>query len=270
MANQKPTQETRAFGEEAARQRKIAQLSRAELAGLLSVTSSYVGIVETGATRCRYDFAQRIDLALGTGTTLADAWDELLRGKNFPRYFVDFTKAEATAVMLRTFQTRLIYGLLQTEGYMRALLKDDDAVESRMKRQQSILARDKPPKLYVLLDESVLYRQVGPPPVMREQLDHLETVGNDELIIQIALMNRYHGASGTFTIATPPGGGKEVAYMTHLTGGLTTSEPADILEAVEMFTRLQAHALPVDASRELIRKVAEERYGRPDLAQGEP
>jgi hypothetical protein len=89
MPHRKPTPETLAFGEEVARHRKLAELPRAQLAKLVSVTTSYIGVVETGATRCRHDFAQRLDAALGTGTALADAWDDLLRGTSYPTYFVD-------------------------------------------------------------------------------------------------------------------------------------------------------------------------------------
>ncbi|GAA3215903.1 helix-turn-helix transcriptional regulator [Actinocorallia longicatena] len=261
MPNRKPTPETQAFGEEVARHRKLAELSRAQLAALVTVTTSYVGIVETGVTRCRYDFAQRLDLALGTGTVLADAWNDLLRGTNYPQYFVDFTKAEHVAAIIRTYQCMLVYGLLQTEGYARALLLNDSSVEARMTRQHIITREDPlPPKLYVLLDESVLYRQVGDRSVMREQLRHLTTVGNDRLIVQVVPQDRYYGAPGSFVIATPPGGGKDVAYLANLTGGHTSSEPADILGAVQAFTDLQAHALSVGATRDLIGKVVEERW----------
>jgi transcriptional regulator with XRE-family HTH domain len=64
MASRKPTTQTIAFGAELARRRETAGLTRLELAKRVSVSRSYVGQVETGATRCREDFAQRLDEAL--------------------------------------------------------------------------------------------------------------------------------------------------------------------------------------------------------------
>ena len=260
MPNRKPTPETKAFGDEVARQREVAHLSRAQLAKLVAVSPSYIGLVETGVTRCRYDFAQRIDQALGTTPQIADSWDEFLRGKNYPLYFADFAKVEAEAVLLRTFQMRVVYGLLQTEAYMRAILRYEEDVETRLKRQ-AILTCDKPPLLAVLLDESVLYRQVGERTIMYEQLDHLIKLSSRNLIIQIVPMDFFDDVKGSFVIATAPGGEKEIAHLTHLAGGLTATEPVAIVEATTTFTRLQAHALSVDASQDLIRKVMKERYG---------
>ena len=72
-------------------------------------------------------------------------------------------------------------GLLQTEDYARAVFRTrfgvtdeeiDEQVAARLKRQE-ILARDEPPALWVIVDESVLRRPVGGRYVMREQIGHL-------------------------------------------------------------------------------------------------
>ena len=64
-------------------------------------------------------------------------------------------------------------GLLQTEEYARAVLRDDDQVKLRMQRQD-VLKKESPPVFVALIDESVLHRNVGGPAVMRDQLVHLE------------------------------------------------------------------------------------------------
>ena len=40
-------------------------------------------------------------------------------------------------------------------------------------QRQAVLARDKPPMLWVILDEGVLRRPAGGPKVVHEQLQHL-------------------------------------------------------------------------------------------------
>ena len=71
----------------------------------------------------------------------------------------------------------MVPGLLQTEDYARALLNAglpypdevDDLVAARMERQ-AVLERERPPELWVVIDEAVLHRPVGGPYVMRDQL----------------------------------------------------------------------------------------------------
>lgn len=80
----------------------------------------YIGQVERGETRCRRDFSERVDKALKCEGKLVEAWDELLRGTKYPKYFVSFPKKEASAVQLRSYEAYFVYGLFQTEGYARA------------------------------------------------------------------------------------------------------------------------------------------------------
>src|SRR4051812_29295776 len=238
MAHRQPTPETLAFGAEAARLRDLAGLSRSQLAKKAAVTASYIGIVETGVTRCRYDFAERLDTALDTGTALADAWSDLLEGKGYPRYFVDFTKAESSAVILRIYEAFVIYGLLQTEAYARVLLVSDGAVSGRMKRQ-ALLTRDDPPMFCVVMDESVLHRQVGDQAVMREQLEHLiEMSKRPNVTVHISPTAYYRGVNGSFAVATQPNG-SEVAYLLDTTAGRISNESADIVHVAKAFLTLQ-------------------------------
>ena len=96
------------------------------------------------------------------------------------RRFIDF---ESAARRIWTFEPALVPGLLQTADYTRALLKrvsrnrrDPDAVERAVSvraHRQRILDEADPVKLDVLIDESVIVREVGGVVVMRRQLEHL-------------------------------------------------------------------------------------------------
>ena len=70
LAARRPTRQTISFGQEVTRLRHEADLSRLELAKRAAVSRSYIAQLENGTTRCRRDFAIRLDEALGTGTTL--------------------------------------------------------------------------------------------------------------------------------------------------------------------------------------------------------
>lgn len=90
MAARKPTRQTISFGQEVTRLRNEAGLSRLDLAKGAAVSRSYIAQVENGTTRCRRDFATRLDQALGTDTMLTDAWDDIVKSSAYPKFFTDY------------------------------------------------------------------------------------------------------------------------------------------------------------------------------------
>ncbi|RAY13735.1 XRE family transcriptional regulator [Actinomadura craniellae] len=259
MAAKKPSPWLKEFGAEVTRIREGVGLTRTELATSMNVTRSYVGQVEAGTTRCRRDFAMRLDSALNSGSTLLDKWEDCFRSVDYPRWFVGFLKAEETATLLRVHENTLVYELFQTEAYARALLLTDDLLTGRTKRQAT-LTRSDSPMVFVVMNESVLYRQVGCRETMRKQLEYLITVsGWNNVTLQIAPTTHYHGVNGSFTVATQRDG-NEVVYLATAIGGSVSKQSDDILHVAKLFATLQAHALPVGTSRDLIQKVTLERW----------
>lgn len=233
-----------------------------ELARRTSVSRSYVGLVETGRTRCRSDFAARLDEALDAKGEIVRAWDDLLqefKAGRYPAYFGNFPRAEATASMLRSFEDRQVYGLFQTEAYASALLLDRSKVLARMKRQE-ILSHDPPPAVHSVMDESILYRQIGERETMHEQLEMLHELSlRPNITIQI-LPVVYVRALWTVFAAATQADQKELGYTMKAFGGETSSSPADLAILNETFARLQAEAFNVRDTRSLIRKVIDERW----------
>ncbi|MBE1537657.1 helix-turn-helix domain-containing protein [Actinomadura algeriensis] len=253
MAARKTSPALKAFGSEVTRLREDAAVIRTELAKRMAVSRSYISQVETGHTRCRRDFAQRLDQALSTGNTITDLWDEFLQSATYPKTFADYPRAEASASLLRMYGETFVVGLLQTEEYARVLLQSQLALEGRLKRQQ-ILKRNPPPRLIVVLAEVVLARDVGGPEVMHGQCRHLLEASHwENVALQIAPTAYYRGVSGAFSIATQPTG-EELLNQEMSTGGITSSEPGDILHCVSAFADLQARSLSVNNSRDFIRK----------------
>jgi transcriptional regulator with XRE-family HTH domain len=254
MAVRKPSMQLKAFGAEVRRLREEAGVKPTDLAKLVSVSRSYISQVELGRTRCRKDFPQRLDQALGTGTQLEDAWADLLQSTSYPKYFADYPRAEESAAFLQAFEIMRVFGLFQTEPYMRALLTKESSVETRLHRQD-LLKRENPPLVSVVLAEALLWSPVGGAEVMREQCEYLVDVsGWPNVTLQIAPTSvHYQGITGSFNLATQPNG-DELLYMQTATGGVTTDDSEDILQIVSAFSAMQARALSVDDSREFLRK----------------
>ncbi|WP_157431943.1 helix-turn-helix domain-containing protein [Actinomadura hibisca] len=260
MASKKVSPELRAFGTEVKTLRIATGMSQDRLAALVSVTRGYIGQVERGWTRCRRDFAERLDTALKSGTHLQATWDELIRGTKYPKHFVKFPLVEATAGILRAYESHLVYGLFQTEAYATALIKRPEGVVVRMGRQKKVLSAPCP-KIFVVMEEGVLCRQVGSPEIMREQLEYLLEISYwDEVCLQIIPAEIYvEEARAPFGIATQDDR-SEAAYLVNATGGETTTQEDQLGELSKGFATLQAMALNVTDTRARIRKVLDERW----------
>ncbi|PIM65725.1 transcriptional regulator, partial [Streptomyces sp. JV178] len=72
---------------------------------------------------------------------------------------------EQAALQIRAYEAQFVHGLLQTEAYARALLgagnphASTEATERRVAlrmRRQELLTREQPPRLWVVMDETVL------------------------------------------------------------------------------------------------------------------
>ncbi|MGI9001602.1 MAG: Scr1 family TA system antitoxin-like transcriptional regulator [Pseudonocardia sp.] len=103
--------------------------------------------------------------------------DELLR----------YHGLEHGAQSIRTYESLLIPGLLQTPDYARAMIaaelsvrpvEVDQRVAARLRRQER-LSGDEPLQLKAVVSEAALLQQVGGPQVLREQLRHLAAVVAD-------------------------------------------------------------------------------------------
>jgi hypothetical protein len=190
----------------------------------------------------------------------------------YPQWFRDWLEAEREALSLRWWEPMLVPGLLQTADYARALFRSwqsastsdeelQDLVGARIERQ-GILDRPKPPELWVVVDEAVLHRLIGSRKVMYDQLLHLaDTSCRPGITVQVvpAEVGAHAGLLGAFIVAGFEGA-PSILYAETAVEGQTIEKPALVSKAALAFDRLRAEALPRGASRDLIGKVAEERW----------
>jgi hypothetical protein len=166
----------------------------------------------------------------------------------------------------------LVPGLLQTADYARALFRawqplssaDDELdglVAARLARQE-ILDQNRPPQLWIVLDEAVLHRLIGSRKIMYDQLLHLADEScRPNITVQVvpADVGAHAGLLGAFIVAEfasyPSSLYREMAVE-----GQSIETPAIVSSAALAFDQLRAEALPRGASRDLIGKVAEQRW----------
>ena len=139
----------------------------------------------------------------------------------------------------------------------------DNLVAARLARQ-AILTRDDPPAplLWALIDEGVLYRPVAPAEVMHDQLMHLAGMSRrPNITIQVLPYSAggHTGLLGAFVIADLDGS-PGIVYVEDIADGRVFEDPGTVSRVTLRYKSLQSEALPKGASRELIARVAEERW----------
>jgi transcriptional regulator with XRE-family HTH domain len=272
------------FVEELRAMRTQRGWTQAELARETNYSESAVAMVETYQRAPTLQLAKSLDRALGTPGFTDDGSDapgtpgtfmrlwQRLRTISFPASFRSFAEHEDTATELRTFQHSLVPGLLQTEGYARAtLVRQPTITDERVSEllairmvRQSMLNRKSPlaPLMWVLLDEGLLYREVGSSEVMGEQV--MKLVAASELpnvTIQILPMTAggHRGLEGAFVIADFTGL-PSIVFLDDLLGGRVTENAEEVAESTLHFSTLRSEAFPRAASRELMLKAAKEKW----------
>jgi transcriptional regulator with XRE-family HTH domain len=261
------------FSDEMKAAREQRGWSQADLADQIPYSLLTISMVEALHRTPTRELAVHLDKAFGTPGTFARL-EARLRDLPFPASFRPFAAYEAEATVLYVFEHSLVPGLLQTPGYARAVLATrpnttedevDNLVAARLARQ-AILTRDDPPAplLWTLIDEGVLYRPVAPVEIMHDQLMYLVEVSRrPNITIQVLPYSAggHTGLLGAFTIADLPGSAG-IVNVEDITYGRVFEDAATVSRVTLHYRSLQSEALPKGASRELIARVAEERWTR--------
>ena len=260
------------FGAEVRRAREAAGMTLADLGAAVPCDASTVSKIEAGIlgptgrflAACVEAFPQLEWLSrfYHDSRTWGDA--------PFPRWFEDWLNIERETSSLRIWQPIIVPGLLQTAGYARALFLAgqsdtsdhvlDQLVAARLGRQ-GILDGPEPPNLWVVLDEAVLHRRIGTPKTTYDQLVQLADMSMRSYIsVQVVpeSTGAHAGLGGAFMIATVDG--RPDIMHTEGVEGQTIERNALVRKAAVAFDLVRSDALARSASRDLILKVAEERW----------
>ena len=172
------------LGAELRRARVAAGFASQEaLAGKLGYDRTVIAKAETGERPPTPEVADALEAELfpGSPAGLVGRLAKLARRADgpVPAWFEDWLAAEREALTLKYWQPIIIPGLFQTAEYARALLlaaqtdTSDEAIDALVaarRARRAIFEKPDPPDVLVVLDEAVLRRLIGSPPVMHDQL----------------------------------------------------------------------------------------------------
>jgi transcriptional regulator with XRE-family HTH domain len=277
-----PTARRIMLGARLRRLREAAEVSRAEAGFAIRSSESKISRLELG----RVSFKPRdvTDLLTMYGVTdpeKREAFLEMVKRSNEPgwwhRYidlvadwFQDYLGLEESASRIQTWEQQFVPGLLQTEDYAKAIISHgwspmatqsvQRQVGMRMRRQ-ALLGRPDPPKLWAVIDESVLHRPIGGRRVMLDEVEHLiELTKRPNITLQVVPYQfSGYAAEGSFTslrFAEPEL--PDVVYIEHLSGALYLDKRSDTELYGRVFDRLTVDAYTPDHTRQFLMKVRAE------------
>ncbi|GAA1500283.1 helix-turn-helix transcriptional regulator [Streptomyces synnematoformans] len=244
----------------------VAKLSRLETARSAAKAADVEALLD------QYEVADaelRAALLALTREGARRGWWQSYRGVLSPVY-EDLISLEAEAEALFTWQGSVIPGLLQTAEYAREIIgatamseavegKVDALVEVRLARQ-AVLTREKPLNLWAIISESALDTQCAGEGVMRDQLARLHLLNKRPNVnIQVLPSDSppHAGQLGSFSVLSFEGHRDlDVAHSESLTATVYVEDREQVSVYRDAISRLQAAALPVDASAE---RIAEKR-----------
>jgi transcriptional regulator with XRE-family HTH domain len=194
-------------------------------------------------------------------------WDRADYREHLSAAMIQAIQFETEATAIRSFQPTLIPGVLQIKEYATAVLdawrgKFPDAdlatrLQVRMLRREQLFSRSEPPAYLLVLDESVLLREVGGPQVMAAQLyDLLRTARSGPVVVRILpLAYRAIHLIGLFMIYASDD--EDVAlYRESNIFDEVVYAPDTIRQHRQLFEEVWEQSLDVDTSLHLIEATA--------------
>ncbi len=174
------------------------------------------------------------------------------------RWLRDWPEIENRAARFREWSPGIVTGMLQADGYARALLETFPGVTpdivaarlaSRMERQRRVLLREDPPSAFYIIDHSALYRLVGSAKVMAGQMRRLADVAAmPNVTVQVLPAVAHPATQSGFLIAD------DAAYTEHVLGGLVFTDAQTVTALERLFDTLRAECYRASESLAIIRR----------------
>ena len=281
--NVNPTVRRRRLGQELRKLREDRGMTAEEVADRLLVSQSKISRLENG----RRSISQR-DVRDLCGVyevrdrKLVDSLMQMARESRQQGWWHAFAELspgysvyiglEMDAASLRVYEPQVLPGLLQTREYAAAVIAGalpeaahsdvERRVEVRLRRQDRVSDTKRPLRLWAVVDEAALRRQVGGAVTMAAQLRHLVEVSQLPHITLQAMpfsCGAHPGVNGQYAIMEfPEASDSTVVYLEGVTNDLYLEKPHDVQNYSVLYEHLRAQALSPEQTRGFIEGVAEE------------
>ena len=248
--------------------REESGLTQEEFAVRVRYSAAYVAKIEQGKRFPPTDLPARTEAVLGPVAlkVLGAAAKSLTRRAGLASWFRHWAGIEEEAISLYAYECRAVPGLLQPEGYIRAIFDRrlppvteeqlERSVTARLDRQQLIAQRPNTAFTFVI-EQCVLERRLGGADVTRHVIDHLLNVGarrNVEVQIMPTLQEDHSGIDGQMYLAETPGH-QWIGYTEGQRSSTLISAPKDVSVLLQRYGKLRSQALDCRATVKLLEQM---------------
>ncbi|CAL9552147.1 helix-turn-helix domain-containing protein [Streptomyces sp. enrichment culture] len=276
-----PTTRRRQLGADLRRLRELKGLTLEEAGARVGISKATLSRYETKEGVVKWPAVDALCREYGTTDEERMALVELAKGAKIQGWWRSLADPipESMNLMLTLedevvredhYACMYIPGLLQTRAYAEAVHRASEVqceerevqhmVDIRMKRQE-LLDREEPPRIWCVIDEAAIRRQVGGRSVMQEQLEHLLAMAKrPHVTVQVLPFSTgaHAAAVGSFVVLRGPSPELDVVYVDLLGGGLFMEKKPELERYRLAFEYLSAQALDLESSTELIQRLSEE------------
>ncbi|THA75032.1 XRE family transcriptional regulator [Streptomyces sp. A0642] len=258
----------RTFGAVIKALREAAGLTQEEFAPRVQYSPAYIAKIEQGKRFPPDNLPERAAEALGpvAGKVLGAAARSLRRRAGLASWFQQWAGIEEEAITLYAYECRGVPGLLQPEGYIRALFERQlppltetqiqRQVAARLERQRLLCERPNTAFSFVI-EQAVLERQVGGEGVTAFVIEHLLAMGrytNVEIQIMPLRQEDHTGIDGQLYLAESPRNQWFGYTEGHRSSALLTA-PSEVSILLQRYGKLRSQALDCRATVSLLERM---------------
>lgn len=246
--------------------RRTAGLTQRQLADRSHTQPETIASIEQGRRALLPPLARALDDILETRGALCTALEYMPEVDLIPAWAEEYMDLERTALALSFFANQVLPGLLQTEGYARAVFGSrvpafspeeiDTHVSNRLERQE-IMRRKLPPTTSFIISEAIVRAPLGGAAVHEETLRHLLACADlPGITLQIMPLDRAAHAAldGPFILLETPDY-QHLAYTETQRGSQLISDPDEVSILGQRYAMLRTQALNVEETKALLHRL---------------
>ncbi|MEU5085052.1 MULTISPECIES: helix-turn-helix domain-containing protein [Streptomyces] len=258
MQNSGETLSGRMLGDELRRLRERRGYTLADAARVIRASTSKVSRLERGQNPVKYrdlnDLAEFYGVSREERAHLDHLHqqvgnEDLIQRFNdvTPAFFKRLIRLERAAHRITVYEPRVVPGLLQTEGYARALVRlteidrSDRDIELivRLRMERQLMLDGEFPRLAALIYERALYQPYGPSDMMAEQMYHLRDAAKaDKVNVRILPKQFIALPTPIFHLMFPDGEHQELAYVEHANSANYITQRAELDRTRKQLTNI--------------------------------
>ncbi|QNS04351.1 helix-turn-helix domain-containing protein [Streptomyces xanthii] len=258
----------RTFGAVLKALREADGLTQEEFALRVRYSAAYVAKIEQGKRFPPENLPDRAAEVLGSvaGKVLAAAAKSLRRKAGLASWFLQWAGIEEEAITLYAYECRGVPGLLQPEGYIRAVFERQlpplteeqigRQVAARLERQRVLSERPNTAFSFII-EQCILERHVGGSDVTKVAVDHLLDLGrrtNVEIQIMPLRQEDHAGTDGQMYLAESAGNQWFGYVEGHRSSALITAS-SEVSILLQRYGKLRSQALDCRATVSLLEQM---------------